>query len=124
MAYTKMYPSTGMCLRVSKLLEERGISGLQLHKALPFGSCNNSTYDRLMGRKQFQENEIVAICKYLNVSADYLLLGIEDKKMPKKAIRSPIPPRCPVCLGRLSNLQKFCNNCGQALMWDDGRMTN
>lgn len=123
MANRFVRPRTGMWERVYKLLEEHNMTVIDLYNKLDFGSSANPLYERMHGEKQFRENEIMDIAKILKTSTDYLLLGIEDKRIPKKALRTPLPAKCPSCLGRLSNLQKFCNNCGQALEWDEGRLT-
>lgn len=79
MANRFVRPRTGMWERVYRLLEEHNMTVIDLYNKLDFGSSANPLYERMHGEKQFRENEIADICKILNVSADYLLLGKEDK---------------------------------------------
>jgi|GEM_PF-2897030 len=70
--------------RIISLRNHKGISQRQLAKNLNISSGNLSSYES--NKIKPAAETIVAICKYFNVSTDWLLLGEEfDSKLIKEA---------------------------------------
>jgi len=61
--------------RIRELREQKGISQLELGKALGLNQITISQYER--GTREPDIQTIIKICKYFDVTAGYLI-GLED----------------------------------------------
>ena len=63
--------------RLRKAMKKRGMNGAQLADATYVAPATISHY--IKGKRGIYYERLIAICKVLNVSADYLL-GLSDKE--------------------------------------------